>query len=183
MAQPKGNTKGMFVEVTTDKVMRAAFRAARIRDNMTLKALSEAAGVRENLLGRFEHGQYLVRVEELEGLNNAHKLLKLDPPEHGEPFEYNGAGVLPGTKMKVKRKKPKKEVVTEEAEVETSPAPAPVQGRLFIPKTIMFGCGPEGKKFEQMLMILNLEKDGIIEHGAAKDAVYKLLQQLNMECV
>jgi transcriptional regulator with XRE-family HTH domain len=178
------NAKGLFVEVTTDKVMRAAFRGARLRDNMTLKALAEAAGVRESLLMRYEHGQYLVRVQEVEGLKNAHKLLKLDPPDHGEPFEYGGAGVLPGSKMpKRKTKKAKKEVVTEGAEIETPVAPAPVQGRLFIPKTIMFGCGPEGKKFEQMLMILNLEKEGIIEHGAAKDAVYKLLQQLNMECV
>jgi len=183
------NTKGMFVAVTTDKVMRAAFRGARLRDNMTQKALAEAANVREGLLTRYEHGQYLVRVEELEGLNNAHKLLKLDPPNHGEPFEYGGAGALPGSKMPPRRKikKLKKEVVTEQPEATEQaepPAPAkPVQGRLYIPKTIMFGCGPEGKKFEQMLLIVELDKQGIIEHGAAKDAVYKLLQQLNMECV
>lgn len=170
------NSKGMFVEVTTDKVVRAAFRGARLRDNMTLKALAEAAGVRESLLMRFEHGQYLVRLQELEGLKNAHKLLKLDPPEHGEPFEYGGAGVLPGTKLAKRRVKKKKEVVT------AQPLSVEQPGRLHIP-TIIMGHGAVDKKVRQMLLVMDLDKQGILNSDAAKDAAYKLLQQLNLERV
>lgn len=179
------NSAGMFVELKVDRVMRAAFRAARHRDNMSLKALAEAAGVRESLLMRFEHGQYLVRVEELEGLNNAHKLLKLEPPEAGEPFEYKGAGVLPGTTMKRKKTKDRKPVKVEEKQVMTTP---PQQlGRLITPTLIMSGGeagkNEAGKKVKQMLMVLELGKQGILDTDAAKDAVYKLLQQLNLEDV
>jgi transcriptional regulator with XRE-family HTH domain len=169
----------MFVELKVDKVMRAGFRAARIRDNMTLKALAAAANVRESLLLRFEHGQQNVRVEELEGLKNAHKLLNLDCPKTGEPFEYRGGGTLPGGTMG-----PRKRALKGDAKpVTTKPTPPPAAqqpGRLHIP-TIILGSNEVDKKVRQMLLLMDLEKQGILDPNAAKESTYALLKQLNLE--
>lgn len=161
------NQKGLFVKLSVDKVMRAAFRAARARDGLSMKALAEAAGVRESLLLRYEHGQYLVRVDELEGLNNAHKLLKMEPPEASEPFEYSGNGALPGTPIKRKKgKQPKDEVVVYERPVKTEKKPA--------------AMGAESA-MSSMKTVLELEERGILSRDAAMLAVYALVQELTKE--
>lgn len=167
MTKMHKNAAGIFVELKVDKVMRAAFRAARNRDNMTLKALAEAAAVRESLLMRFEHGQYLVRVEELEGLNNAHKLLKLESPEAGEPFEYKGAGVLPGTKMKRKKKAQEKPVTTVAKVVEEAAASSITKDG--------------AKTVTELMLLIDLEKRGILTADATKTAMHKLVHQLGTE--
>lgn len=162
-----GNTRGLYVKLDVDRVMRAGFRAAREREGFSAKALAEAAGTGESFIIRFEKGQYLIRQDMLEGLANAHKLLKLDPPEYGEPFEYNGNGVLPGTKMKRKKKLPSKPVTTVVTAVQSA---------------VKTGISEGGAKtVTELMLLIDLEKRGILTADATKTAMHKLVHQLGTE--
>lgn len=167
------NKQGMFVQLKATSAQRLTFRESRLADGLTMKVLAAEAGVRESLLNRYEHGQQLVRVEEVEGLKNAHKLLKLNPPEMSEPFEYAGGGNLPGFKYRKKRKSPKQpEVVGHLSIPATHPVGPPAVNELktsyFFPKWV-----------NDSQAVFELHKRGILSAEAVKDAIYQLIKEHN----
>lgn len=165
------NRGGNFVKLLVDKVERAAFRAARDRDGVSLKELATIAGIRESLLMRYEYGQKFIHVDELEGFNEAFRLLNLPAPKVSEPFYYSGNGVLPGTKRDapVKRKKLPKPVMTAPKPAPPAPAPAPEAPKLPFPEQFL-------KPFMDVVNLLDLERRGILTGAAAKDAIYYALR-------
>lgn len=164
------NIRGMYVKLDVDKVMRAGFRAAREREGFSAKQLAAAAGSGESFLLRFEKGQYIIRQEHLDGLINAHKLLKLDVPEVSEPFEYGGNGVLPGTKMRRKKKKQQQLA---------KPVATAVK---VVQEAVTSSVGASGAKtVTELMLLVDLEKRGILTADAAKTAMHKLVHQLDSE--
>lgn len=166
----------LYVEIKMDKALRGAFRAARYREQMSSASLATMANSNEHLLKRYENGQKFFPVEAKDGLLNAHKLLSLDPPEVGEPFKYSGQGLVPGFKYKQGAKKAitKHKYVNGKAVPVTPKAlqPAPPE---VLPKTNYDIRNI--KALDDIMVLMDLERRGIITSAAAKDAIYSVLKE------
>lgn len=166
----------LYVEVKSDKSLREAFRAARYREQMSSASLATMADSNEHILKRYENGQKFFPVDVRDGLLNAHKLLGLDLPAVGEPFEYTGQGLVSGFKYK----KGAKKAVTKHKYVNGKAVPVMPKALQPDPIEVL----PKSnynikniKALDDIMVLMDLERRGIITSAAAKDAIYSVLKE------